>query len=55
MGYVVKMPKLGIDMDQGTVVEWFVEGTASEQAATTGVSGPSGAPRPANPTRRPGP
>ena len=25
MGYVVKMPKLGMDMDQGTVVEWFVE------------------------------
>jgi pyruvate dehydrogenase E2 component (dihydrolipoamide acetyltransferase) len=25
MAYVVKMPKLGMDMDQGTVVEWFVE------------------------------
>jgi pyruvate/2-oxoglutarate dehydrogenase complex dihydrolipoamide acyltransferase (E2) component len=25
MGYIVKMPKLGMDMDQGTVVEWLVE------------------------------
>jgi len=25
MSYVVKMPKLGMDMDQGTLVEWFVE------------------------------
>jgi pyruvate dehydrogenase E2 component (dihydrolipoamide acetyltransferase) len=25
MGYVVKMPKLGMDMDQGTVVEWLVD------------------------------
>jgi pyruvate dehydrogenase E2 component (dihydrolipoamide acetyltransferase) len=25
MSYVVKMPKLGLEMDSGTVVEWFVE------------------------------
>ncbi len=25
MGYVVKMPKLGMDMDQGTIVEWLVD------------------------------
>lgn len=25
MGYFIKMPKLGMDMDQGTVVEWFVD------------------------------
>jgi len=31
MGDFVKMPKLGMDMDQGTVVEWFVdEGDAVE-------------------------
>jgi pyruvate dehydrogenase E2 component (dihydrolipoamide acetyltransferase) len=25
MGYVVKMPKLGMDMDQGTIVDWLVD------------------------------
>ncbi|MFA9516717.1 2-oxo acid dehydrogenase subunit E2 [Halopenitus sp. H-Gu1] len=25
MGYVVKVPKLGLEMDAGTVVEWFLE------------------------------
>ncbi|MFD1513410.1 2-oxo acid dehydrogenase subunit E2 [Halomarina rubra] len=25
MSYIVKMPKLGMDMDQGTIVEWFVD------------------------------
>lgn len=25
MGYVVKMPKLGLEMEQGTMLEWYVE------------------------------
>ena len=25
MGYVVKMPKLGLEMEQGTLLEWHVE------------------------------
>lgn len=25
MGYVVKMPKLGLEMEQGTLLEWYIE------------------------------
>lgn len=32
MGYVVKVPKLGLEMDAGTVVEWFLEEGESVEA-----------------------
>ena len=34
MGYVVRMPKLGLEMENGTLLEWFVEEgeTAEEEA-----------------------
>ncbi|MFC6615419.1 2-oxo acid dehydrogenase subunit E2 [Halopenitus salinus] len=32
MGYVVKVPKLGLEMDAGTVVEWFLEEGDSVEA-----------------------
>jgi pyruvate dehydrogenase E2 component (dihydrolipoamide acetyltransferase) len=35
MGYVVKMPKLGMDMDQGTIVEWFVDEGDEVEAGQT--------------------
>ena len=25
MGYVVKMPKLGLEMDQGTILDWYID------------------------------
>ena len=25
MGYVVKMPKLGLEMEEGTILDWYVE------------------------------
>lgn len=25
MGYVVKMPKLGLEMEQGILLEWYIE------------------------------
>jgi acetyl esterase len=35
MGYVVKMPKLGLEMEQGTVLEWYVEeGEAVKEGET---------------------
>ena len=35
MGYLVKMPKLGMDMDQGTIVEWFVDEGDEVEAGQT--------------------
>jgi pyruvate dehydrogenase E2 component (dihydrolipoamide acetyltransferase) len=38
MGYVIRMPQLGMSMDEGTVVEWTVEeGDAVEEGDTVAV------------------
>ncbi|WP_336346019.1 alpha/beta hydrolase fold domain-containing protein [Halalkalicoccus ordinarius] len=35
MGYIVKMPKLGLEMEQGTLLEWYVEeGETVEEGQT---------------------
>ena len=35
MGYVVKMPKLGLEMEQGTILQWYVqEGATVEEGET---------------------
>jgi pyruvate/2-oxoglutarate dehydrogenase complex dihydrolipoamide acyltransferase (E2) component len=35
MGYVVKMPKLGLEMEEGTLLEWYVdEGDSVEEGET---------------------
>ena len=38
MGYVIRMPQLGMSMDEGTVVEWLVdEGEAVEAGEVVAV------------------